>query len=198
MNYGEIKAAVQFYGTRADATEGITYTLPVVEQRIYRGEVTTPALRISPMLKTGTSFTLPADWLEMHRVKSGKYRLDYRSYSDFSDISELSGIPYAYSINNNALAIAPSPTSPTVEYSYYGKFPTPVLDADTNWLTINAPQVYISAFLIELARRSGDDAMLLKEVQNYNSTVTALMGSDQAAQLSGSTLRRPYGVLRGR
>lgn len=193
MNYGEIKAALAYYATSTATAPA--QLLPVVEQRLYYGEVTAPALRISSMLKNDTAFALPDDWLEMHRVMSGRYRMDFMPYQAFGELEQYSGVPSVYSINDRTIALAPASVGSPIAYSYYAKFDPLVNDADENWLTINAPNVYLSSFLVEFARKSRDDALLARETQNYVSAISALMSSDKAAQISGTTLRRSPGFL---
>lgn len=199
MTLAELKAALCLYTQRSDAASRLEVLLPVAEQRIYNGEADTPGLRISAMLKTGTTLALPADWLAMARVTAGRGALEFSPYEQFASYANLSGVPSLYSIHGGVLSLAPTSVGQTVEYSYYARFPSLDLadPASTNWLTTNAPSVYLNALLVEFARASQDDVLLVKEVGNYKSTVAALMSSDKAAQISGRTLRRGSGMSMG-
>lgn len=193
MNYGQIKTALAYYVNRTDVDADSL--MPAVEQRLYFGEAAAPGLRISPMLRTDTAFSLPADWLEMHRVMSGRYRMDFMPYQEFGEYEQISGSPLYYSINDRTIALAPASVSSPIAYTYYAKFDPLVNDEDENWLSINAPNVYITSFMAEWARKAIDDRMLAREIGNYLSAITALMSSDKVAQMSGTTLRRSAGAM---
>lgn len=195
MNYGQIKAALAFYTTRSDVTANIDLIMPLVNQRIYYGETSAPALRVSAMLRPGTSFTMPDDWLEMRGVTSGGPALDYIPHNEFVEYTAAGGLPVGYTVDNRTLSIGPNPPGSTVAYTYYAKFPELVDDADENWISVNAPNLYISGYMIEWAKKTRDDALGIREAANYTSSITSLMSQDRAAQISGSTLRRtgPFG-----
>ena len=193
MNYGQIKAAVINYTNRSDF-DASDY-MDMVNQRLYFGEVTVPSLRISAMLKTATTFTLPTDWLETTRLMSGANDLTYYSPRELQLYTTSGGPPIGYTIENRTVTIGPTNGTDPLAYTYYGKFDDLVDDADENWLSINAPNVYISSFLVEWARKSRDDALLARESQGYASAVSALNSSDKAAQISGATLRRMPGSV---
>ncbi len=198
MNYGEIKAKLAYYVNRSDADADLLKEL--AEQRIYFGEVgpggvVAPALRVSAMLKADTAGTLPTDFLSMERVMSGRYRMDYMPYGEFGEVSQYPGVPKVYTIHNGTVALAPTGGSDPIAYTYYAKFGPLADDADENWLTINAPNLYISAMLIEFARKSRDDVLGVREAGNYASSLNALMSQDRAAQISGAVLRRSPGSM---
>lgn len=199
MNYGQIKAAVAYYLTRGDLD--VAQIKDMAEQRIYFGESTAPgnivapALRLSAMLKSDTTATLPADFLSMERVMSGRYRMDFMPWGEFGEYAQLQGSPAFYSIHAGQVALAPTGGADPMAYTYYAKFTPLVDDSDENWLSINAPAIYISSLMIEFAKKSRDDAMGQREAANYVSAINALMSSDQAAQLSGGAWRRSAGNL---
>lgn len=192
MNYAQLKAAFLAYANNTQAAAALDYLLPLAEQRIYFGEQNTPALRISKMLKAGSTATLPVDWLEMQRVatggSTGGVKMEFIPYSQLLSYQSTSGVPYGYSINAGQVVLAPGAGS-TLAYTYYARFTTPVADTDSNWLTDSAPGIYLSAMLIEWGKRTRDDELAARESGNYTSAVMALMSQDKAAQYSGATLR---------
>lgn len=197
MNYGQIKSAVAYYLTRTDVDA--VQIKDLAEQRIYYGESTgpggivAPALRVSAMLKTGNSPTLPTDFLSMERVMSDRYRMDYLPWGEFGEWSQLQGSPRYYSIHAGQVGLAPTGGTDPLAYTYYGKFDPLLDDDDENWLSINAPNIYISSMMIEFARKSRDDALGTREAANYVSAINALMSTDRAAQVSGGMWRRSAG-----
>lgn len=199
MNYGQLKDALAYYLTRTDVD--ITQIKELAEQRIYYGEaagfgnVVVPALRVSQMIKTDSSAVLPADFLSMERVMSGKYRMDFMPWGEFGEYAQMQGIPSYYSIHAGNVALAPTGGTDPIGYTYYAKFDPLVDDADENWLSTNAPNVYLSSMMIEFARKSRDNELGAREAANYVSSVNSLMSSDSAAQMSGGAWRRSAGNL---
>lgn len=200
MNYGQIKAAVAYYITRTDVD--IAQIKDLAEQRIYYGEaagfgnVVAPALRVSAMIKSDAATILPADFLSMERVMSGRYRMDYLPWTEFGDYTQVQGVPRFYSLHAGNIALAPTGGSDPVAYTYYAKFPALVGDSDENWLSINAPNLYISSMMIEFARKSRDNELGTREAANYVSSLNSLMSTDKAAQMSGGTLRQSVNMAR--
>ena len=181
MNWGQIKAAVRELAHRSDISDALfAIFLPVAEQRMYWGESNAPAVRLSAMRKTVTltNGAPPPDFLAAIKVGDGL------SYRPLGALSQHSG---SYTWNGQALVLSRGEAFP-VELTYVAKFPALAVDADTNWLTDNAPNVYITSLLVEVGRWASDDAMGTREAANYISTVNALISSDKAASISGSPL----------
>lgn len=200
MIVSELKSALALYAQRTVPDDWFASLLPVAEARIYNGEADTQSLRISSMLKTSSALTLPADWLAMQRLDTGFEALEFVPYQSFADYKFYPGKPRYYTINQGVISIAPATDVTGLTYTYYAKFPTLDLTNSTssNWLTINAPRVYLGSLLIEIARASQDDNLLVKEVGNYKSAIQALISSDKAGQISGNTLRRQTNAFYGR
>ena len=180
MNYGELKTAVAGYLHRNDVTPMMPTFLQLAENRIYIGEQNAPALRVSAMRKTQslTTGALPSDFIEAWRV-GDDLRYTTRDQIDYAARS--------YAFDSAVLILSKDQRFP-LDLTYYTRFTTPVLDADTNWLLTNAPNVYLTAILVEAARWARDDALGPREAANYISAVNALMSADKAAQMSGSRL----------
>lgn len=187
MNYGELKAAVAVIGTRSDMLALMPMILSLAEQRIYIGEQSTDPLRLAAMEKKTTTAdgSLPADYLEMKRVigtvARGAVPLDFASTEQIGNAVE------AYTYEAQAIVVS-SDVSMPLSLLYYARFAPLVLEEDTNWLLTNAPAVYLSAMLIEVARITQDDVMLQKEVANFTSGSNALREADERAQFSGAVL----------
>lgn len=201
MNYGQIKTAVSAYANRNDLTAMFPTFLEMAEHRIYAGSTSNgapamqvPPLRLSSMITVvnPASTVLPADFLEMKRVSaivSGfKTPLDFIPY-EVSGIGESrSGRPAYFTLNGNFLVYSPTFTN-DVEMVYYARFPTPVLDTDSNWLTANAAAVYLSALLIEVSVYTRDDGMFEQQMMRYVSAMNALQAQDDGNKHSGANLR---------
>ena len=201
MNYGALKAAVIAYANRDDLLALFPTFMEMAEHRIYAGaqagtdsSFATPPLRLSTMIKVvnPASTTLPDDFTEMKRVSAivggAKMPLDFIPF-EVSGINETRiGRPSYFSLNGNSIVYSPMFTN-DVEIVYYGKFTTPVADTDTNWLTINAAAVYLSALLIEVAVYTRDDGMFHQQTERYVSAMNGLQSQDDGNKHSGANLR---------
>lgn len=194
MNLGELKAAVRGYSHRSDVDAMLPTFLQIAERRIYYGEANTlPALRASGMLKRVSMATpeRPADYLETKMLTQDG---DARRVLTFRPLFEIPRLSRAYSWDGARLALSPDQALP-VDLLYYARFAQLSADSDTNWLLDTAPNVYLSAVLVELGRWARDEELAAREASNYASAVNSLHSSDKRAQHSGSLLyARPPGV----
>ena len=185
MNWGQMKAMVASYMHRTDLAALWDYFLPLAEARMYYGEATVPALRLTSMEKLATLATAarPADFLEAIKVYSDPNRpLDLRP------LERITREVNAYAWSAQALVTSPDVALP-LEMTYVAKWVTPAADGDTNWLLTNAPNIYLGALAVEVARWARDDGLLARESQSYASAAAALMDNDKRAKYSGALLR---------
>ena len=197
MTWRQIKDAVAGYAHRSDLETLMPTFLEMAEQRIYTGasEGEVMPLRLSSMMTVLTPAppTLPADFLEMKRVSviiSPNYKkpLDFKPLENMGGRETASGSPSFFSLRGNSLVF--SPTFPQdVEIIYYAAFPKLVADTDTNWLTNNAPAVYISALLAEVGYYTRDDVLTQRELARYASVMNSLQSQDDGNKHSGAQLR---------
>lgn len=183
MNYGQIKQAVRDYAHRDISDAQLGTFLAMAEQRIYRGESNTPALRIAAQ-HARTSLadgTRPADFLEALAVADADGALSWRP------LAALARSARAFAWDGATLALSDDVVFP-VDLTYFARLPTPAADGDENWLLEHAPGVYLSAMLVEFARWALDGEMLARESASYTSAVQTLMSQDRAAAVSGSRL----------
>lgn len=190
MNYGELKDAVVLMSQRGDQTASMPTFLALAEQRIYIGEASTDPLRLGAMVKTATSAAgeLPADYLEMKRVK-GAVNSQAKTLNFFSS-EEIGDATRGFSYEGQTIVVSDDVAMP-LTLLYFARFPALVDDTDTNWLLTNAPAVYLAAMLIEVARVTVDPEMLGREAANFTSAANSIIEADARAQFSGSGLQMP-------
>jgi hypothetical protein len=167
------------------------------ESRIYNGfrdlDVSVDPLRIRAMLQTetGSLASLPDGFLEVERltVPDGSGRsptLEYATPAEFGLIMP-GGTPRRYTIADGLVQVEGG--QPAVfALSYYQRFKPLVGDEDTNWLLINAPQIYLYSALIEAYQHVRDDAHMISAARQYAAAVNALQYADQQEKFSGSVL----------
>ena len=79
-------------------------------------------------------------------------------------------------------------SAPKSVSTYYKRFDTPVLDADTNWLLTNAYDVYLYGSLAHASPYIKEDERVGLWVQGYNSAVSALNKADRRSTFAGAPL----------
>lgn len=197
MTWRQIKDAVAAYAHRTDLEALMPTFLEMAEQRIYTGasEGDVPPLRLSSMMTvlTPAPLTLPADFLEMKRVSAVmsptfKRALDFKPLENMGEQENASGSPSFFSLRGNTLVYSPS-FSQDVEITYYAKFPALLDDSDTNWLTNNAPAVYIASILAEVGYYTSDDNLTQRELARFASVMNSLQAQDDGNKHSGAQLR---------
>lgn len=189
MNYGELKAAVVAYSHRTDTAALIPTFLALAEQRIYFGEINSERVRIGAMVKTASMVdgTLPTDFLEAQRFICPAFGI-YSEDLVYTSLDRLDIACRSYGYQGQTVVLSSDASFP-LTVTYWAKFGALASDSDTNWLLTNAPNVYLSSMLVELARWSRDDEMGAREAANYASAIDALQTADSATQHSGSPLR---------
>lgn len=197
MDFGQLKTAVAAWANRSDLTSMMATFYELAEQRVYNGspDFGVDQLRISPMLVTVNPFTgtLPSDVCQIQRLavimdSSRRKSLEFIPYGQISTSQDYSGTPAFYSLNGSTVVYGPTFTN-DVELTYYAKFASPSVDADTNWLLTNASSVLLYGMLVEVALYLRDQELLATVGKLYANAVNAVIDNDQQYQHSGSTLR---------
>ena len=204
-NFAGLKAAVRSFAGRNDQPfiSAIGGLVELAEQRIaYGGGAPMPseAVRVRDQ-ETSADIdvvdgvgVIPADSLEFRRLYwlgSLNLRLTYidpEQYYTILDGNVSGGDPRWYSIEGASLLIAPITTG-TAKLLYWKRYAALSDDADSNWLLLNAPQIYLQSVLVECGQRFGDGDMAATALQQYQSAVSGLMTTENRSRVSGTLLR---------
>lgn len=216
MNRAALMTAVQDYAARNDLTPSLLNSfLALAEQRIYVGGVESEPLRHYKMQKAAQlslavdarsgSFdslslmsgasggVIPSDFLDVIRCTydngGRQIEIEYRSPARMA-MDELSSDTGAvFGIRGDSFVFSPAPVGP-VNLIYYARPPTPVADADENWIMSSAPGVYLFSMLLEVATYLRDEAMVGEYSSRYVGACGALQGSGQRTQWGGMSQLR--------
>jgi hypothetical protein len=94
------------------------------------------------------------------------------------------GVPRWYGIDGSVISMYPTPAE---NYDYtlrYTPALVPLSDASpTNWVLLNAPDVYLHATVIQIGIRTQDDALITRHGQFYNNSIQALRNKDARQRL---------------
>lgn len=214
--YGGIKSAVadwSYNGGGVTATVVGTDFFPQMQSMMYRGHGTDiPPLRISAMVDSDTitpasggiitiSSQVDAGWLEFIELvptSTGAVSINYVPPWQFrkeADALQSTTAPqYIYTIEGDKLYLAPAAVQP-IAAKWYQKFTAVSGDSDTDWIILNAPQIYLDGCLMLACAYTQDD----RENQfraKFAAGIKALNLSDQRARSSGSVkVARPRVVV---
>lgn len=192
MNWGQIKAAVREYAHRADISDTLLNTfLALAEQRMYYGEANTPKLRCAAMRATAVMYdgAQPGGYLEaikIHQIGSPERPLN------FLPLALMPAACNAFSWDGQNMVLSDDVSFP-LEMTYYRRLPALMDDADSNWVSENAPSIYITAIGVEVGDWMRDSDYVVSQAAKYASACGSLTSSERASAISGSTLR-----IRGR
>lgn len=187
MNWGQIKQTIREYTHRSDLSDELLAAfLELAHQRIHFGESNTPKLRHSSMVHKATLYfnTQPSDYLEAIKVfPQGEPDRPV----EYVPLASMPKATNAFSWAGQSLVLSDELAFP-VEIVYYARLADLVADTDCNWLTDNAPSVYITAIGVEVGDWMKDQAFASAQAAKYASACASLMSSDRAASISGSPL----------
>lgn len=175
MNYTELKNAIVNYTHRDDLTAKLPTFIQLAEAHIFR-ELSLNEIEISVTSTTsGSTITLPADFGQVSRLTITYQGREMTIDSAINpDVSTTAGFPASYTLENNVLRLFPAPADAYSYTLFYIPAITGLSDTNTtNWLSINAPDLYLYAAALEYAR----DAKNLSEVQKLEPTVNTLLDS---------------------
>jgi hypothetical protein len=188
--------AINSYSTLCDAVgrwlyrDDLAATIPdfvaLAESRINR-DLALRAMETSATgTLTGSSFTAPSDLSKAQRLciaaDSQIVELRYVPPETISKYSASTGLPQMYTMLGGQVQIIPAPDGAyTYTFYYMGSFPSLSSTQTTNWLILNAPDVYLYAALLEATPYLQDDTRVQIWGQAYETAVTALQAADDAS-----------------
>lgn len=214
--FGGLKAAVVDWsytgGSVTAAVVGSDF-FPQVQSMMYHGHGTDiDPLRISAMVDSATitpaaggiitiSSQVDAGWLEfieMVPTSNGAVSINYVPPWDFRKqayaIQSTLAPQYIYTIEGDSLYLAPASVQP-IAAKWYEKFTAVSADGDTDWIILNAPQVYLDGCLM-LACAYTQDEREASFRAKFAAGIKGLNLHDQRARSSGSVkVSRPRVVV---
>jgi len=192
--YAELKTSVQAWMARGDSLviDRIPDFIRLGEERINRD------LRVSDMIAAPVTLTivadqnwvaLPADFLEFKRIRSdAEPRIEYMTPDALEDLPP-SGDASKYSIEGRRLLYGQTPDADLpLAVRYYAQLPV-LDDSTTTWLLTKAPSVYLYAALVEGALFTKNSKAAGEWGTLYDKAIAALESADEAAAISGGSLR---------
>lgn len=155
-SFNALQTEVAAWLNRDDLTARIPGFVRLFESRINR-ILRTPDMETSVILSVSSEDTqLPSDFLQMRELYvEGTPRRSLRNMSPDGMASEFSGVagcPLAYAITGRVLKLAPPPSDTVaLRLVYFARIGS-LTDANpSNWLLIQAPDLYLYGTLLQAA-----------------------------------------------
>jgi hypothetical protein len=204
---GDLKQRVSDWFARNDSpfTSRLDDFVALAEGRIYYGAganegdpLWSPPVRCRAMEATSDDTGivngeggLPDDFLETRALTwkgSTNSPLVYREPLSFWESDEINRAgtttPTIYTIEGDIIRVAPAATG-QVRISYYKKLTSLSGAADTNWLLLNHPAVYLHAVMLEAGVFAKEAARTQTALQQYRAAVSGLVRTNLRSTFQG-------------
>jgi len=192
--YDELKTSIANWADRDDLTNFIPDFIALTEARFNR------ALRLRSMeqkqiaMTVGgqSNYALPVNYLQMREFRLNNnptVSLTYVSPEIFEAWNLGSGVPKFYTIIANEIRIGPTPAGVyEMEMLFWRKFPNLSPTVASNWMLLNAPDVYLYGSLLELEPFIQNDARIAVWNAGYSKAIEDIQLQDDKDRHSGSAL----------
>lgn len=182
--YGELKSAVAGWLNRTDLTSVIPDFVTLAETDIRQDVRVQVMEQIATGTLTGETLAHPSRFLEARRLVVGTEVHEYVTPLRYTELAN-SGAKVFTSIGQTFYILGGSGDYSLVYYQAFSPF---TLDADTNWLLSNTPEVYLAAACRHGASYLKDANDEQRFAQRYSAAVSRL-NSQQVQSTWGTQLR---------
>lgn len=195
--YSELKDAVANWIDRDDLTDRIPEFISLAEARFNR----TLRLRSMETKQTASTtaaqrnYNLPANYIQMRNFQVNTDPITTLSYVTPEIYDRLwggstSGTPKFYTILANEISLGPIPASVmTIEMLFYKRFDYLSNTVATNWLIINAPDIYLYGSMLEAEPFIMNDERVPLWAAALEKAIADMQEQDNKDRHSGSALR---------
>lgn len=193
--YSGLKAAIGDWLVRDDLTAMAAGFISLVEfefNRVIRHRFMEVR---GPLAITSSLTALPSDCLELKSVAytgdpgSGLDFIPPEDVANFTATHSTAGRPGWYSLEANNIRTLPTPdTTYSYDLLYYGRI-TPLSDsAPSNWLLVEAGDLYLWGALLQASPYIKDDPRITVWQDKYDAAMSSLNSSNEHARYGGGSL----------
>ena len=184
--FAEMKTEVENWLNRSDLTTQIDEFITLAEARINRDFIKKRIRKMSTtadLTVDAQSVALPSDFLQIRRLylnTSPVRHLEYVTPDVFwkAWAGSSTGKPKVYTIEGTNILFGPTPDdSYTGKLLYYQKIPS-LASNDTNWVLVDAPDIYLYASLISAEPYIMNDKRLSTWARLYDEAIDSLELAD--------------------
>jgi hypothetical protein len=195
--YTDLKTSIASWLNRDDLTSVIPDFISLAEAGINRDLRHYKMIERADATLDSRYVQMPADWMETVRfsITSGDtYRLELVSRDDMLEYrqktADTSGRPRFYANIGDTIEVFPTPDADyTMQLQYYAKTPALSDSNASNWLLLDAPDVYLYGTLIQSAPYLQDDARTQTWAALYAAALQSLQKASDDTRFAGSGLR---------
>jgi len=199
-NYSELQTTIEDYLEQEEVTGKITDFITLCEARVNR-EVSVRWMHnaATPDIDA-EAVPLPVDYIEAiawQITTAGQpYTAECVSALKLLGMSKSGGPPRAYAIVGTNALWRPDPTGVaagtyTSALEYLAKIPALSATNTTNWLLVQAPDIYLYGSLLEAMPYVIDDERLGTWVKMYERAVGSLVSADSRGKFRPGAVMRP-------
>lgn len=194
MNYGELRTQFVSLLNRRDLTPSLRDTF--INQGIARIQRTlrVPAMERAIEVTWGentTALPIPDDLLELKTITCGPVVLEQRDIQSVLRASSRTGTAMAFARRGGAWTFAPTPqVGDKLRIDYYAEIPSLSEDTDTNWLSVIAPELILSAALIYACSWALDERKA-EFMADFTTGLAELQAQAARDELSGAAVQAP-------
>ena len=195
--YTDLKTSIASWLNRDDLTSVIPDFISLAEAGINRDLRHYKMIERADATLDSRYVQMPADWMETVRfsITSGDtYRIELVSRDDMLEYrqktADTSGRPRFYANIGDTIEVFPTPDADyTMQLQYYAKTPALSDSNASNWLLLDAPDVYLYGTLIQSAPYLQDDARTQTWAALYAAALQSLQKASDDTRFAGSGLR---------
>lgn len=197
-SYSALQASIADFLNRSDLTAVIPDFITLAEAQFNRN------IRHRKMVERATATldseysVVPGDWLESIRFQINTNPITVMEFVSPDQAAMLkgansaSGKPIYYTQIGQQFQVIPAPDSGsayTGELTYYAKIPALTVSNTSNWLLVEAPDLYLYGSLLQAAPYLQDDQRITVWGALYDRAISDLKVSDERSRMSTSALR---------
>jgi hypothetical protein len=194
-NYGDLKEKTALWLNRGTSLDDEIPTFVQLAESMIRRDV---RVRVQEVLTSGTAteetIDAPEDALEFRRVIVGGKRKTYCTPEEFQDLDYADSQEQKFTVIGESIYVLGGALDSDYSLLYWEQFEHFAIDTDTNWLLLNAPEIYLWSSCKEGAEYLKDFEAADRFNGKYLSALKVLNDTEKAMRFSGSTLAiRPRG-----
>jgi hypothetical protein len=188
-NYGELKTSVASWLNRTDLTAVVSDLVTLAESAIRRDVRCRAMEQLEADILDGEILARPSRHLETKRLIVGGVPLSFVTPEMYTSLQDANSSQAVFTNIGDNIYILGGSAGDAYTLNFYQSFPAFVADADTNWLLLNAPDIYLWASVCEGADFLKDDAAVMKYAGRYQVAVAKMREREIEAAFSGSPLQ---------
>ena len=192
--YDDLKTSISNWSDRDDLNSFIPDFIALCEARFNR-ELRLRSMEQKEYADTvagQTNYALPANYLMMREFRLNQnptVSLTYVSPEIYEAWNVGQGQPQIYTIIANEIRLGPSPTAIyEMEMLFWRKFPNLSSTVASNWMLVNAPDVYLYGSLMEMEPFIQNDERTALWAAGYTRAIENIQLQDDKDRHSGSAL----------